>query len=167
MLNHEIPIALHNLKTYDSHLTMPELGKFNFKINVIPNGLEKYMSFNVIFIDSFQFLSSSLNSLGKNLGKHDFKYLSQEFDSKVLDLVQEKGLYPYEYVSNFKNFKEELPSKERFYSLFTGEKNSHKEYEHVLKVWNKFEIKAIKGYHDLYLKCNIILLADIFLKIQK
>ena len=66
---------------------MPELGKFNFKINVIPNGLEKYMSFNVIFIDSFQFLSSSLNSLGKNLGKHDFKYLSQEFDSKVLDLV--------------------------------------------------------------------------------
>ena len=58
-----------------------------------------------------------------------------------------------------------MPSKERFYSLFTGEKNSDKEYEHVLKVWNKFEIKAIKGYHDLYLKCNVILLADIFLKI--
>ena len=62
---------------------MPELGKFNFKINVIPNGLEKYMSFNInvylIFIDSFQFLRSSFDSLVKNLGKIDFKYLSQEF----------------------------------------------------------------------------------------
>ena len=54
-------------------MIMQELGKFNFKINVIPNGLEKYMSFNVnnklAFIDIFQFLSSSLDSLVKNLGK--------------------------------------------------------------------------------------------------
>ena len=50
---------------------MQELGEFNFKMNVIPNRLEKYMSFNInnklIFIDSFQFLSSSLDSLVKNL----------------------------------------------------------------------------------------------------
>ena len=49
---------------------MQELGKFNFKINIIPNGLEKYMSFsinnNLSFIDSLQFLSSSLDSLVKN-----------------------------------------------------------------------------------------------------
>ena len=87
MLNHEIPIALHNLKTYDSHLTMPELGKFNFKINVIPNGLEKYMSFSInnklSFIDIFRFLSSPLDSLVKNLNKDDFKYFSQEFDNDV------------------------------------------------------------------------------------
>ena len=91
-LNHKISIVFHNLKNYDSHLIMQELGKFNFKINVIPNGLEKYISFNInnklIFIDSFQFLSSSLNSLVKNLGKDNFKYLSQEFDNKVLDLVK-------------------------------------------------------------------------------
>ena len=57
---------------------MQELGKFNFKINVIPNGFEKYMSFNInnrlAFIDNFQPLSSSLDSLVKNLSKDDFKY---------------------------------------------------------------------------------------------
>ena len=57
------------------------------------------------FIDSFQFLSS-LDSLGKNLGKGDFKYLSQEFDNRVLDFVKQKRFYPYEYMTDFKNFKE-------------------------------------------------------------
>ena len=69
---------------------MQELGKFNFKINVIPNGLEKYMSFTInnklSFIDSFQFLSSSLDSLNKD----DFKYLGPKFDNNVVDLVQQK-----------------------------------------------------------------------------
>ena len=60
---------------------MQELGKFNLKISVIPNGLEKYMSFTInnklfSFIDSFQFLSSSLNSVVKNLIKDGFMYLS-------------------------------------------------------------------------------------------
>ena len=54
----------------------------------IPNGLEKYMSFNIssklVFYDSFQLLSSSLNSLVKNFGKNDFKYLSQDFNSNVV-----------------------------------------------------------------------------------
>ena len=48
------------------------------------------------FIDSFQFLSSSLNSLVKNLNKNDFKYLSQVFDNNLLDLVKQKGFYLHE-----------------------------------------------------------------------
>ena len=68
-LNHKSPIVFHNLKNYDSHLIMQELGNFNLKINVIPNGLKKYMSFNIsnklIFTDSFQFVCSSLGSLVK------------------------------------------------------------------------------------------------------
>ena len=79
-------------------------------MNVIPNELEKYMSFsinnNLSFIDSFQFLSSSLDSLVINLGKDDFKNLSQEFDNNVLGLVKQKGFYPYEYMSDFEKFKE-------------------------------------------------------------
>ena len=86
-LNHKIPVVFHNLKNYDSHLIMQELGKFSLKINVILNGLEKYMGFNINnklrFIDSFQCLSYSLNSLVKNLNKNNFKYLSQEFDNNV------------------------------------------------------------------------------------
>ena len=97
----KIPIVFYNLKNYDSYFIMQKLSKFHFKINVIPNAIEKYMSFNIyntlIFIDSFQFLSSSLDSLVKNLAKDDFKYLSQEFDSNVLDLVKQKRFYPEYY----------------------------------------------------------------------
>ena len=125
--------------------------------------MEKYMSFSInnkfSFIDSFQFLSSSLDGLIKNLGKDNFKYLSQEFD-------KQKGSYPYEYMIDFKKLKEQLRSKEKFYSSLTGKKNTNKEYDHVLKVWKKFEMKTMKYYHDLYLKCDVLLLADVFEKFR-
>ena len=111
---------------------MQELAKFNLKINAIPNGLKKYMSFTInnklSFIDNFKFLSSSLDSLVRNLSKDDFKYLSQEFDNNELDAVKQKRFYPYEYMSNFKKIKKELPSKEKFYSYLTGRKITDKKY---------------------------------------
>ena len=116
-VNHKIPAAFHNLKNYDFLFIMQELSKFDLKISIITNGLEKYMSFTnnnkLCFIGSFQFLISSLDGLGKNLNKDDFKYISQEFDNCVLDLDKQKGFYPYEYMSDFEEFNEELPSKER------------------------------------------------------
>ena len=72
---------------------------------------------NLSFIDCFQSLSSSLDSLVKNLSENDLNYLSQEFNNKVLDLVEQKEFYPYEYMSDFEKFKVELPHKERFYSF--------------------------------------------------
>ena len=69
------PVVFQKLKNYDSHLIMQKLGKIYLKIKVIPNGLEKYMSVTIknklSFIDSFQFLSSSLHSIVKNLNKDD------------------------------------------------------------------------------------------------
>ena len=69
-LNHKIFVVFHNVKNYDSYLIMQKLGKFNLDM---PNGLEKYMSFAInntlSFIDSCQFLSSSLESLVENLNK--------------------------------------------------------------------------------------------------
>ena len=69
-LNHKISVVFYNLKNYDSHLIMQELGKFNLKINAIPNKYEKYVRFAInnklSFIDSFQFLSSSLDSFIRN-----------------------------------------------------------------------------------------------------
>ena len=63
-LNHKIPIVFHHLKNFNSHLIMQELGKFNLKISVISNELEKGMSFTINnklnFINSFQFLSLKL-----------------------------------------------------------------------------------------------------------
>ena len=67
-------------------------------------------------------------------GKNDYKYLSQDFDNKILDLVRKKGSYLYEYISDFEKFKEEFPLKEKFCNLLTGKTNSDKEYEHFLKV---------------------------------
>ena len=90
-LNHKMSAVFHNIKKYDSHFIIQELDKFNNTKNVIPSGLEKYVTFTInnklIFIGSFQFLNSSLDSLVKNLGKDDFKYFSQELDNNLLDLV--------------------------------------------------------------------------------
>ena len=89
-LNHKITVVFHNITNNDSHLIMQEVGKFDFKINVMANGLEKYISFNINFKLNHE-LSSSLESVVTNLGKNDFKYLSQEFDSsKVIDFVKQK-----------------------------------------------------------------------------
>ena len=79
--NHKIHVVFNNLQNYDSHFVIQELGKFNL--------------FN---------LSSSLDSLVKNSKKDNFKYLSQEFDNNILDLVKQKGLYPYDYMILRKNY---------------------------------------------------------------
>ena len=67
-------------------------------------------------------------------------------------------------MTNFEKFREQLRSKEKFYSSLTGKKISDKEYDQVFNVWNKFEMKTMKDYHDLYLKCDVLLLADVFKK---
>ena len=66
-------------------------------------------------------------------------------------------------MKDFEKLIEQLPKKtQTFYSSLTG-KESDKEYEHGLKVWNKFEIKTMKDYHDLYLKCDV---SDVFKKFR-
>ena len=70
--------------------------------------------------------------------------MSHEFDNNVLDLVKQKRFYSYEYMSDFEKFKDQLPTKEKFYSWLAGKKNSGKEYEYFLKVWNKLEIKTME-----------------------
>ena len=119
---------------------MQEIWNFGCKINVISNGLEKYTSFNtnhmLIFTDSFQFLSSLLDLSVESLSKDDFKYLSQEIESRVWYLVKQKVLYLYEYMSGFDKFKERLSSKEKFYSSLTDKKISDNEHGKILKFWD-------------------------------
>ena len=75
-LTKKVLIIFPNLRGYDSHLIFCELYKLDVKINVIPNGLEKYMAFflnkNLVFIDSMKFMNSSLDKLVKNLSDEDF-----------------------------------------------------------------------------------------------
>ena len=103
-----------------------EIGKFDVKVNVIPNGLEKYTAFtinnNLVFIDSIKFMNSSLDALGKNLTNDDFKYLSEEFSGGLLELVKQKGVYPYKYMDSFeKFFDEKLPDRCDFFSSLKDE----------------------------------------------
>ena len=91
----KVPVIFHSFRGYDSHLIMKERNKFNVKISIIPNGLEKCMAFtinrNLVFIDSMQFMNSSPNKLLKNLTDNDFKYLSQEFSGDLVELVKQEG----------------------------------------------------------------------------
>ena len=72
---------------------------------------------NLVFVGSMQFISSSLDKLVKNLSDKDVKYLVKEFGSKHLELLKQKGAYPYEHMNSFEKFEEkELSNKESFFS---------------------------------------------------
>ena len=70
-LTDKIHVIFHNLKGYDSHLIMQEIGKFVSNTSVIPNNLEKYIAFflgeKLKFIDSLQFINDSLEKFAKNI----------------------------------------------------------------------------------------------------
>ena len=114
-------IIFHNLNGYDSHLITQEVGKLDVKRSVIPNGLGKYMAFtitiNLIFIDNKQFMNSTLDALVKNQSDNGFKHSSLEFSGNLLELVKQKGVYPYEYMDSFSKFcDEKLSDRCEFFS---------------------------------------------------
>ena len=106
----KVPVIFHNLRGCGNHLIFNELDKFDVKISVIPNGLEKYMAFflnkNLVFIDSMQFMSFGLDKLVKKLSDEDFKYLVEKFGSENLELLKQKGDYLYECMNSFERFNE-------------------------------------------------------------
>ena len=153
-LTKKVPVIFHDLRGYDGHLTMQEIGKFDTKVNVIPNGLEKYMAFtikdNLVFIGGIQFMNSSLNALVKNLSDNDFIYLSEEFSDDLAELVKQKGVYLYEYMDSFKRFSEDkLPE---YFSSLKDECINETDYLHAINVWNVFKMNTMGDYHDFYLK---------------
>ena len=112
-----------------------------------------------------QFMNSSLDALFKNLSDNDFKYLSQEFSGDLLELVKQKGVYPYEYMDSFKNFSEDkLPDRCKFFNSLKDECISEKDYLHAIDIWNVFKMNTMGDYHDLYVKTDVLLLADLFQK---
>ena len=108
-------------------------------------------------------MSSSLEKLVSNLPKESFKYTTQKFNDKKLDLISQKGVYPYDFMDFFEKFnKTELPTKGDFYSILNNEHITDKQYEHAQNVWNTFKLKSMGEYHDLYLKTDVLLLVDVF-----
>ena len=182
----KIPVIFHNLRGYDSHFIMQQIGeiakkhgytnkkgeKQDLNINAIPNNVEKYMAFmlgnHLTFIDSFQFMSSSVDKLVSNLPKDDLIYTSKAFKGKRLDLMSQKGVYPYDFMDSFeKSNQMELPNKDQFYSILNDQHITDDEYDHAKKVWNPFMIKTMGEYHDLYLVSDVLLLTDVFENFRK
>ena len=113
---------------------------------------------NLVFIDSMQFVNSSLDSLVENLSDNDFKYLSEEFSSEFLKPVKQKVVYPCEYMDGFKKFSDDkLPDRCKFFSSLKDVCISEKNYLKLNNIWNVFKINTMSDYHDLYFKTDVLL----------
>ena len=90
-----------------------------------------------------------------------YKFCDNDLD-KFIMLLQ-KGVYPYEYIDEWDKFNEKvLPGKESFYSNLTLENISEIDYAHANNVFKKFNINNLGEYHELYVRSDTLLLADIF-----
>ena len=189
-----VPVYFHNLEGYDAHLFVKNLGVTDGSIKCIPKTEERYISFSkelvvdtvedadarqkkvkreLRFLDSFKLMSSSLNKLAGGLGIDDFTnldryYRNAGYTTSQRGLLKQKGVYPYEFMSEFSRLGEtSLPSKDRFFSSLTGEHISDDDYGRAQNVWKAFGMKSMRDYHDLYLITDVLLLADIMESFRK
>ena len=181
-----VPVFFHNLAGYDSHLFIKNLGSSNSKENIecIPNNEEKYISFTkniivgqytnkkgevkdktfkIVFKDSLKFMSSRLGALVNNLPKNGFKNISKYYTPEEVELIKQKGFYPYEYMDTEEKFNDtKLPPPQAFYSKLSGKGITNKNYKHACNVWKTFKMETFKDYHKLYNVTDVLLLADVF-----
>ena len=173
-----IPIFFHNLSGFDCHLFIRELSESDGNIECLAKNKEDYVSFtkkvkvdeyikndkknpvyfNLRFLDSFKFMASSLDSLSKNL--NEFPICKA---NGLQDRHLRKGIYPYDYMDSFNRFNEtENPPKVEYYSILNDQEITDEDYDHSIKIWKEDKIKNLGEYHDLYLKIDVLLLAEIF-----
>ena len=182
-----ISVFFHNLSGYDSHLFIKKIGcSINEKENIkcIPNNEEKYItftktiitgqytnkkgevkdkSFDIVFKDSLKLMSSSLGALVNNLPKDAFINLNKYYTPEEAELIKQKGFYPYEYMDSEEKFNDtKIPPRKAFYSKLSGRGITEKDYKHAWNVWNTFNMKTFKDYHELYNETDVLLLADVF-----
>ena len=186
-----VSVFFHNLSGYDSHLFIKKIGcsiNKNENLKCIPYNEEKYLSFtktiitgqytnkkeevkdktfDIVFKDSLKFMTSSLEALVSNLSKEDFKNLLKYFTPKQAEILKQKGFYPYEYMDSEEKFNDTKPPPQKaFNSKLSGKGISNKNYNRVLNVWNTFNMKTFKEYHELYNVTDVLLLADVFEKFR-
>lgn len=113
-------------------------------------------------------MSQSLEKLVANLPKVDLKCTSEFFKDKALDVMSQKGVYPYDYMDSFEKLNQTIfPSKEQFYSPLNNDHISDEDYKHAKRVYKGFGLKNLGKYHDLYLLSDVLLLADAFENFRK
>ncbi|XP_078032837.1 uncharacterized protein LOC144467773 [Augochlora pura] len=182
-----IPVIFHNLSGYDAHFIIEKLTKeAKNNINVIPLTKERYISFTISFtenvdkwnkcikfrfIDSTKFLNSSLDKLSSYLDKRDLHIVRSHYShlsDDDFDLVTRKAIFPYDYVTSYDKLSDTcLLPREEFYNKLHDSEISDADYHHARRVCSRFGIQTLGQYSDLYLKLDILLLADVFEKFRK
>ena len=160
-----IPIFFHNFSGYDCHLILEELlteaYNQNYNPTIIPKSLENYVSVQVgclRFLDSYRFLSSSLDKLVKSLDNFPIMKLERMSD----DLFKKKLVYLYEYL-NIDNFQEPLNlTKEDYWSTLTQSYPSDDDIKRTQEIIDKNYMKNGQDLTMLYLKMDVLQLADVF-----
>ena len=120
------------------------------------------------FIDSYRFLLSALDSLVKNLDENDFKMLKKEFPDKC-QYLNKKLAYPYEYFNSIDDYQKPVDNLEKkdFFSKLKNKCPDDEEMQRTKEIIEIFNIKNGKELTQLYLKSDVILLADVFEKFIK
>ena len=159
-ITQKVPIFFHNLKGYDSKYMGAYVSE-NSRNNAIALSTEKFIKIDFgkqfHFVDTLNFVSSSLEQLVKDC--KNFNYINEISDD---DLLRKKMSYPYEYMDSFDRFDEEIPEKSEFFSSLTGEAISNEDYDRVHEICKEFELNNLGDLHDLYVKTDVLLLADVF-----
>ena len=187
-LKKDVTVGFHNLRRYDGHLIMQKLGEMcdkrgDLELEVVAKTIEDYLSFaikifskkrnaqgklvnsyfRIRFIDTCQFLKSSLEKLVANLKPEDFKAMKQRYSEKEMELLMRKQVYPYDYMDSWKRFSEEkLPPQVDFYNILQQSHITQEDYAHAQEVFKVFGLKDLGEYHDLYVETDVRLLADVF-----
>ena len=169
-----IPFKFHNFSNYDCHMffkRLVDLKKDKVKFKIIPKTNEEYISVKfgcIRFIDSYRFLSESLNKLVKSLDEDDFKFLKKEFPDKW-QYLNKKLVFPYEHFKSFDDYKKPVNDlkKENFFSKLKNKCPDDDKVERTKEIIKLFNIKNGGELTKLYSKSDVILLADVFEKFVK
>lgn len=119
------------------------------------------------FIDSCRFMPASLSDLAELLPTSKKRILyaecQKDYSSEQMTMLERKGVFPYDYVDNPEKLNETaLPTKDQFYSELNDSSIDENEYKFACEIWKKFNIKTLGQYSELYLKTDVLLLADVF-----
>ncbi|XP_072389458.1 uncharacterized protein [Diabrotica undecimpunctata] len=170
---HTIPVIFHNLSGYDAHFIINDIAShIKGPVDLLPINKEKYISFtkriddariHFRFIDSFRFMASYLNKLSSYLPK--YPNLKSQFSSlpeEQFNLLTKKGIMPYDYIDSFDRFNETcLPPQDAFYNNLKDKPCPRRHYRRAQEVWSSFSCSTLGDYVDLYMKTDILLLADV------
>ena len=169
-----IPIAFNNFSNYDCHMffkRLVDLKKDKVKFKIIPKTNEEYIAVKygcIRFIDSYRFLSESLDKLVKNLDGDYFKISKKEFPDKW-QYLNKKLAYPYEYFNSINDYEKTVDNlkRENFFSKLKNDYPDDDVIERTKEIIEKFNIKDGEELTKLYCKSDVILLVDVFEKVVK